>query len=181
MNVFDSKTASKSNWLTFCPRAEGADCIDTLDVAPKPEPDPLRLQSLRSALLHVDHIRASSRLDLPADIRDFFDETSSFTMKLSLWPSYVRGESIVLPVKRGMLVCELALLVRTKLKLKAWFEMRFYQNCLPLDGDDSCVADEGAMGCLITSPWSKGLAGVSWCAPTSPTMAAQKQVMQTIA
>ena len=123
----------------------------TLELREKITPASLTVQCLRSVVVNMAKMNPSELRYLPNNYREQFCPKSFTEVLFHLWPRNIRGDSIVLAVKKGMIISEVLFLLEGKLKLEREFEFQLFKNCVPLEDDDFLQTDLGSYDCVFSS------------------------------
>lgn len=123
----------------------------TLELREKITPASLTVQCLRSVVVNMAKMNPSELRYLPNNYREQFCPKSFAEVLFHLWPRNIRGDSIVLAVKKGMIISEVLFLLEGKLKLEREFEFQLFKNCVPLEDDDFLQTDLGSYDCVFSS------------------------------
>lgn len=122
-----------------------------LELREKITPASLTVQCLRSVVVNMAKMNPSELRYLPNNYREQFCPKSFTEVLFHLWPRNIRGDSIVLAVKKGMIISEVLFLLEGKLKLEREFEFQLFKNCVPLEDDDFLQTDLGSYDCVFSS------------------------------
>lgn len=114
-------------------------------------PASLTVQCLRSLVVNMGKINPSQLRYLPNHYREQFRPKSFTEVLFHLWPRNIRGDSIVLAVKKGMIISEVLFLLEGKLKLERELEVQLFKSCVPLEHDDFLQTDLGSYDCVFSS------------------------------
>lgn len=122
-------------------------------------PVSLTVQCLRSVVVNMGNMRRSDLQYLPNRYHEHLRKESFIEVQFHLWPRSVRGESITLFVKKGMIISEILLLLESKLSLRNNLEVNLFKNCVRLEDDDFLPTDLGSLDCVFSS--CKPMASIS--------------------
>ena len=122
-----------------------------LELREEINPATLTVQCLRSVVVNMAKMNPSELRYLPSNYREQFCPKSFTKVLFHLWPRNIRGDSIVLGVKKGMIISEVLFLLEGKLKLEREFEVQLFKNCVPLEDDDFLQTDLGSYDCVFSS------------------------------
>lgn len=143
--------------------------VKTIEETTHDTPASLVVQCLRSAVLNIASISGNQIQSLPIQFQEQLAPESFIEVTFNLWPRHVRGERIILAVKNDMIISEVLLLLRQKLKLASHLRVYLFRNCLPAE-DDDILETEGVVYDCVFSTWHR--------VPTSETVES-KQVFPT--
>ena len=143
--------------------------VKTIEETSHDTPASLVVQCLRSAVLNIASIPRNQIQSLPIQFQEQLAPESFIEVTFNLWPRYVRGERIILAVKNDMIISEVLLLLRQKLKLASHLRVCLFRNCLPAE-DDDILETKGVVYDCVFSTWRR--------VPTSETVES-KQVFPT--
>ena len=99
---------------------------------------------------------------LPSHYQEYLLPESFNEVKFNLWPRHIRGERTVLAVKKDMVISEVLLLLKHKLKLGSGLKVDLFKNCLQIEDDDILQTENGDYDCVFSS--SRLLTSIS-CVP----------------
>ena len=122
-------------------------------------PVSLTVQCLRSVVVNMGNMRRSDLQYLPNRYHEHLRKESFIEVQFHLWPRSVRGESITLFVKKGVIISEILLLLESKLSLRNNLEVNLFKNCVRLEDDDFLQTDLGSLDCVFSS--CKPMASIS--------------------
>ena len=143
--------------------------VKTIEETTHDTPASLVVQCLRSAVLNIASLPGNQIQSLPIQFQEQLAPESFIEVTFNLWPRHVRGERIILAVKNDMIISEVLLLLRRKLKLASHLRVCLFRNCLPAE-DDDILETEGVVYDCVFSTWHR--------VPTSETVES-KQVFPT--
>ena len=143
--------------------------VKTIEETTHDIPASLAVQCLRSAVLNISSIPGNQIMSLPIQYQEQLAPESFIEVIFNLWPRHVRGERTILAVKNHMVISEVLLLLRQKLKLASHLKVCLFRNCLPAEDDDILETKDVVYDCVF-STWRR--------VPTSETVKS-KQVFPT--
>ena len=114
-------------------------------------PASLVVQCLRSVVINMESMPRNELQYLPSPYRELFVPDSFIQAKFNLWPRNVKGENTTIMVKKEMIISEILLLLKHKLKLARDLEVRLFKSSLPLEDDDVFLEENGDYDCVIGS------------------------------
>ena len=111
----------------------------------------LSVQCLRSVAVNMTSMPRSELQYLPNHYQEQFRPESFIQVKFNLWPRHIRGESTILGVKKDMIISEVLLLLRQKLKLGSDLKVNVLKNCIHLEDDDILQTENEDYDCVFSS------------------------------
>ena len=88
---------------------------------------------------------------LPNHYKEQFQPELFIQVKFHLWPRHIRAESTILAVKKDMIISEVLLLLRQKLKLGSELEVNVFKNCIHMEDDDVLQTENEDYDCVFSS------------------------------
>ena len=125
--------------------------VKTIEETTHDTPASLVAQCLRSAVLNIASIPRNQIQSLPIQFQEQLAPESFIEVTFNLWPRHVRGERIILAVKNDMIISEVLLLLRQKLKLASHLRVCFFRNCLPAEDDDILETKGVVYDCVFST------------------------------
>ena len=125
--------------------------LQTCQPVPEQQPVPLNVQCLRSVVIGMERIPFSELQLLPQSHQGLFPKDFLVQATFNLWPKNIKGESAVLTIRKGMIICELKILLRQKLKLAHLSKLRVFKHGIRLCDDDTLKEDSDLYDCVIES------------------------------
>lgn len=114
-------------------------------------PVSLAVQCLRSVVVNLTNVPSRELQYLPNHYREHFRWEAFIQVKFKLWPRHIRGDNIILAVKKDMVISEVLLLLGQKLKLGSDLKVQVFQNCLHMEDDDLLQTESGDYNCVFSS------------------------------
>lgn len=114
-------------------------------------PASLSVQCLRSVAVNMSSMPRSELQYLPNHYQEQFRPESFIQVKFNLWPRHIRGESTILALKKDMIISEVLLLLRQKLKLGSDLKVDVFKNCTHMEDDDVLQTEDEDYDCVIKS------------------------------
>ena len=111
----------------------------------------LAVQCLRSVVVNLTSMPSRELQFLPSHYQEHLRSESFTQVKFQLWPRHIRGDSIILAVKKDMIISEVLLLLGQKLKLGSDLKVQVFQNCLHMEDDDLLQTESGDYNCVFSS------------------------------
>lgn len=109
------------------------------------------MQCLRSVVINIESMPRNDLQYLPTPYQELFLPDNFIETKFKLWPRHLRGESTTLMVKNDMIISEILLLLKQKLRLGSDLEVRVFKRCLYLQEDDAFQEENGGYDCVFAS------------------------------
>lgn len=113
-------------------------------------PVSLAVQCLRSVVVNLTNVPSRELQYLPNHYQEHFRWEPFIQVKFKLWPRHIRGDNIILAVKKDMVISEVLLLLGQKLKLESDLKVQVFQNCLHMEDDDLLQTESGDYNCVFS-------------------------------
>ena len=88
---------------------------------------------------------------IPSHYQDLLLPESFIHVKFNLWPRHIRGESTILAVKKDMIISEVLLLLKQKIKLESDLKVCVFKGCLQMEDDGTLQTENASYDCVFAS------------------------------